>query len=98
MYMNANRSAAGIIQAEWRSAPITEKMKLAQKAQRLGVTYAAAYKSLEELTDMLAAFNDRELKISFLAGFEAGLASTPAVVEDIKNFIHYEKLRNKRTA
>lgn len=97
MYMNANRNAAGIIQAEWKSAQITEKMKLAQKAQRLGVTYAAAYKSLEELTDMLAAFQDRELKVSFLAGFEAGLAAT-TVVEEIKTFIHYEKLRNKRTA
>lgn len=98
MYMNANRSAAGIIQAEWKSAPITEKMKLAQKAQKLGVAYALAYKSLNELGEMLTAFQDRELKISFLAGFEAGLSSDKAVVDDIKNFIHYEKLRNKRTA
>lgn len=98
MYMNANRNAAGIIQAEWKSAQITEKMKLAQKAQKLGVAYAIAYKSLEELADMLAAFQDRELKVSFLAGFEAGLASDKAVIDDIKNFIHYEKLRNKRTA
>lgn len=98
MKLNQNQSAANYIQAEWKTGQVSDKLKLIQRAQKLGGTFASVYLSLDELEDMMRIFVDRELKVSFLKGFEEALKTgrLPAATDETKNYIHYETLRNKR--
>lgn len=98
MPLNANQSAANYMQAEWKSAHMADKIKIIQKAQRLGVTFAASYTATEELEEMMRIFVDRELKVSFLKGFESAITASMPALEETKNYVHYELLRNKRVA
>lgn len=96
--MNALESAACLIQAEWRTAQIQDKLKLMQRADKLGRDFVQKYETTEDLMNMMKLFMDRELKISFLKGFESTMAGGVPVSEDTKTFLHYEMLRNKRSA
>jgi hypothetical protein len=93
---NTDQYNAHIIQTEWRSALMGDKIKLIQRAEKLGTTFAHVYKSVDELKELIETFIDRELKVSFLKGFEASFKAAGAANEETKTFLHYEILRNKR--